>query len=136
MWAWAKGDLFIIQTLLLFKCKLLCYRANLILVSITTSHLQPHSKSKAWQLSTQWPIIKRFEFQMFGFLYSYENTERPYRFSKSISVSLNVVYINIPFYQGVQKIWNSVQKPFLSPNEFLWAIPSVVQFQLMNAKSV
>ena len=41
---------------------------------------------------------------MFGFLYSYANTERPYRFSKSISVSLNVVYINIPFYQGVQKI--------------------------------
>ena len=32
----AKGDLVMIQTLLLFKCKLLCYHANKILVSITT----------------------------------------------------------------------------------------------------
>ena len=32
----AKGNLVMIQTLLLFKCKLLCYHANWILVSITT----------------------------------------------------------------------------------------------------
>ena len=32
----AKVDLVIIQTLLLFKCKLLCYHANQILFSITT----------------------------------------------------------------------------------------------------
>ena len=43
----AKVDLVITQTLLLFKCKLLCYRANEILVSITTRSPSA-SKSKAW----------------------------------------------------------------------------------------
>ena len=38
---------------------------------------------------------------MFGFLFSYANKERPYHFSKSISVSLNVVYIKIAYYRGV-----------------------------------
>ena len=38
---------------------------------------------------------------MFGFLYSYTHTERPYHFSKSISVSLNVVYIKIAYYRDV-----------------------------------
>ena len=35
-WNEAKGDLVMIQTLLPFKGKLLCYHANLIMVSITT----------------------------------------------------------------------------------------------------
>ena len=46
----AKVDLVMVQTLLLFKCKLLCYLdTGLYHIKVT----QPHSKSKAWQLSTQ-----------------------------------------------------------------------------------
>ena len=48
----AKVDLVMIQTLLLFKCKLPCCYANQVLV-LQQGHLQPHSKSKAWQPSTQ-----------------------------------------------------------------------------------
>ena len=51
-----KVDLFRIQTLLLFKCK----NANYFVIMLTRywslsqpGHLQPHSKSKAWQLRTQ-----------------------------------------------------------------------------------
>ena len=51
----AKGDLFMIQTLLHFKCKLLCYHQMQTRYWSLSQHgqLQPHSKSKAWQLNTQ-----------------------------------------------------------------------------------
>ena len=50
----AEVDFAMTQNLLLFKYKLLCYQCWLPL-----QQGQPHSKSKAWQLSTQnvkWPI--------------------------------------------------------------------------------
>ena len=51
----AKVDLAMIQTLLLFKCILLYYYFMLTRYwSLSKQgHLQPHSKSKTWQLSTQ-----------------------------------------------------------------------------------
>ena len=50
----SKRDFVTIQMLLFLKSKLLCYHGNLILVFVTTlGHLEPHSKLKAWQLSTQ-----------------------------------------------------------------------------------
>ena len=53
----AKGDLVMIQTLLLFKCKLLCYHANQILVSITTRSLSASLQIKGLQYTTvKWPI--------------------------------------------------------------------------------
>ena len=56
----AKGDLVMIQTLLLFKCKLLCYHANWILVSITTR--SPSASLQIKGLATRyttvkWPIV-------------------------------------------------------------------------------
>ena len=59
----AKGDLVLIQTLLLFKCKLLCYHANQILVSITT-----RSPSASFQIkglatkytTVKWPFVEPF----------------------------------------------------------------------------
>ena len=59
----AKGDLVLIQTLLLFKCKLLCYHANQILVSITT-----RSPSTSFQIkglatkytTVKWPFVEPF----------------------------------------------------------------------------
>ena len=56
----AKGDLVMIQTLLLFKCKLLCYHANWILVSITTR--SPSASLQIKGLATKyttvkWPIV-------------------------------------------------------------------------------
>ena len=56
----AKGDLVMIQTLLLFKCKLLCYHANWILVSITTR--SPSASIQIKGLATKyttvkWPIV-------------------------------------------------------------------------------
>ena len=55
----AKGDLVTTQTLLLFKCKLPCYHANKILISIptwsTSASLQ--IKSLATKYTTvKWPI--------------------------------------------------------------------------------
>ena len=55
----AKGDFAMIQTLLLFKCKLLCYNTNQILVSITTR--SPSASLQIKGLVTQcktvkWPI--------------------------------------------------------------------------------
>ena len=59
----AKGDLVMIQTLLLFKCKLLCYHANWILVSITTR--SPSASLQIKGLATKyttvkWPIVPHF----------------------------------------------------------------------------
>ena len=56
----AKGDLVMIQTLLLFKCKLLCYHANEILVSVTTR--SPSASLQIKGLATKcttvkWPIV-------------------------------------------------------------------------------
>ena len=58
----AKGDLVMIQTLLLFKCKLLCYHANKILVSITTR--SPSASLQIKGLATKcttvkWPIVTK-----------------------------------------------------------------------------
>ena len=57
----AKGDLVMLQTLLLFKCKLLCYHANWILVSITTR--SPSASLQIKGLATKyttvkWPIVR------------------------------------------------------------------------------
>ena len=53
---WGYGDLVMIQTLLLFKCTV-----NYFVIMLTRywsfsrrGYLQPHFKSKAWQLSTQY----------------------------------------------------------------------------------
>ena len=59
----AKGDFVMIQTLLLFKWKLLCYHANWILVSITTR--SPSASLQIKGLTTKyttvkWPIGYRF----------------------------------------------------------------------------
>ena len=56
----AKGDLVMIQALLLFKCKLLCYHANWILVSIPTR--SPSASLQIKGLATKyttvkWPIV-------------------------------------------------------------------------------
>ena len=56
----AKGDLVMIQTLLLFKCKLLCYHANEMLVSVTTR--SPSASLQIKGLATKcttvkWPIV-------------------------------------------------------------------------------
>ena len=49
-----KQDFVKIQMLLFLKSKLLCYHGHQILVFVTTlGHLVPHSKLKAWQLSTK-----------------------------------------------------------------------------------
>ena len=45
-----------IQTLLLFKCKLLCYHANLILVSITTR--SPSASLQVKGLATKYTTVK------------------------------------------------------------------------------
>ena len=47
----AKGDLVMIQILLLLKCKLLVIMLTRYWSLSQQGHLQPHSKSKAWQLS-------------------------------------------------------------------------------------
>ena len=64
----AKGDLVMIQTLLLFKCKLLCYHANWILVSITTR--SPSASLQIKGLTTKytvkWPITTYCKDQQFG----------------------------------------------------------------------
>ena len=52
----AKGDLVMIQTLLLFKCKLLCYHANWILVSITTG--SPSASLQIKGLATKCTTVK------------------------------------------------------------------------------
>ena len=52
----AKGDLVMIQTLLLFKCKLLCYHANWILVSITTR--SPSASLQIKGLATKYTTVK------------------------------------------------------------------------------
>ena len=50
----AKGELIMIQTLLFFKCKFHMLSCSLRYWSLSQQgQLQPHSKSKAWQLSTQ-----------------------------------------------------------------------------------
>ena len=49
----AEVDLVMTQTLLLFKCKLLCYHANEILVSITT-----RSPSASKSLVTKYTTVK------------------------------------------------------------------------------
>ena len=51
-----KGDLVMIQTLLLFKCKLLCYHANWILVSITTR--SPSASLQIKGLATKYTTVK------------------------------------------------------------------------------
>ena len=52
----AKGDLAMIQTLLLFKCKLLCYNTNKILVSITTR--SPSASLQIKSLATKYTTVK------------------------------------------------------------------------------
>ena len=55
----AKGDLVMIQTLLLFKCKLLCNYTNKILVSVTTwsTSASLQIKGLATKYTTvKWPI--------------------------------------------------------------------------------
>ena len=52
----AKVDLVMIQTLLLFKCKLLCYHANKILVSITT--WSPSASLQIKSLATKYTTVK------------------------------------------------------------------------------
>ena len=52
----AKGDLVMIQALLLFKCKLLCYHANLILVSISTR--SPSASLQIKGLATKYTTVK------------------------------------------------------------------------------
>ena len=52
----AKGDLVVIQTLLLFKCKLLFYHANQILVSITTR--LPSASLQIKGLATKYTTVK------------------------------------------------------------------------------
>ena len=55
----AKGDPVMIQALLLFKCKLLCYHANWILVSIPTRSPSASLQIKglAYKYTTvKWPI--------------------------------------------------------------------------------
>ena len=52
----AEGDLVMIQTLLLFKCKLLCYHANWILVSITTR--SPSASLQIKGLATKYTTVK------------------------------------------------------------------------------
>ena len=63
----AEGDLIMIQTLLLFKCKLLCYHANWILVSITTR--SPSASLQIEGLATKyttvkWPIIRQSKLEI------------------------------------------------------------------------
>ena len=52
----AKSDLVMIQTLLLFKFKLLCYHANKILVSITTR--SPLASLQIKGLATKYTTVK------------------------------------------------------------------------------
>ena len=52
----AKGDLVMIQALLLFKCKLLCYQANWILVSIPTR--SPSASLQIKGLATKYTTVK------------------------------------------------------------------------------
>ena len=52
----AKGDLVMIQTLLLFKYKLLCYHAKLILVSITTG--SPSASLQIKGLASRFTTVK------------------------------------------------------------------------------
>ena len=52
----AKADLVRIQTLLLFKCKLLCYHGNQILVSITTR--SPSASLQIKGLETNYTTVK------------------------------------------------------------------------------
>ena len=52
----AKVDLVMSQTLLLFKCKLLCYHANKILVSITTR--SPSASLQIKSLVTKYTTVK------------------------------------------------------------------------------
>ena len=51
----AKVDLVMTQTLLLFKCKLLCYHANKILVSITT--WSPSASLQIESLATKYTTV-------------------------------------------------------------------------------
>ena len=56
----AKCDLVMIQTLLLFKCKLFCYHANWILVSITTRSPSASLQIKGLAtkyITVKWPIV-------------------------------------------------------------------------------
>ena len=55
-WSEVKVDLVMIQTLLLFKCKLLCYHANQILVSITTR--SPSVSLQIKVLATRYTTVK------------------------------------------------------------------------------
>ena len=52
----AKGDLVMIQTLLLLKCKLICYHANQILVSNTTR--SPSASLQIKGLATKYTTVK------------------------------------------------------------------------------
>ena len=59
----AKGDLVMIQTLLLFKCKLLCYHANKIQVSIITRSPSASLQIKGLAtkyITVKWPIANIF----------------------------------------------------------------------------
>ena len=52
-WSVAKGDLVMIKTLLLFKANYFVIIVSRYWSLSQQGHLQPYSKSKAWQLSTQ-----------------------------------------------------------------------------------
>ena len=52
----AKGDLVMIQTSLFYKCKLLCYHSNWILVSITTR--SPSASLQIKGLATKYTTVK------------------------------------------------------------------------------
>ena len=58
----AKGDLVMIQTLLLFKCKLLCYHANQIQVTTRSPSASLQIKGLATKyITVKWPIVKRIK---------------------------------------------------------------------------
>ena len=74
----AKGDLVMIQTLLLFKCKLLCYHANWILVSITTRSLSASLQIKGLATKytiVKWPIFRDYLSRSFALMW---NIPRPF----------------------------------------------------------
>ena len=68
----AKGDLVIIQTLLFFKCKSLCYHANYILVLITTRSSSASLQIKG--LATKYTTIKWSIGQLQKFLSTSDNS--------------------------------------------------------------
>ena len=110
----AKGDLVMMQTLLLFKCKLLCYHANWILVSITTR--SPSASLQIKGLATKhttvkWPI--QMSLTLFTLQYACSLNCSPYiswRASKETLfknqkllylVIISSIHVTLMFYPGI-----------------------------------